>query len=160
MCDRSAVHPSTNQSQNAMLPGAPHSMMTQEEESAVRWRVEIRAEMRALTRDSGKEVSVQKGDFWCGNDWVKSEHVWWLWLDRRTTQERRTEPYRAWWVRLTVDMVAIPRLSITNCLHESSVNLYDKTVKYDNEGINLFLASSDSDFASLSTRLVLLSIFV
>lgn len=32
--------------------------------------------MRALTRDSGKEVSVLNGDFQCGNDGLKSEHVW------------------------------------------------------------------------------------
>lgn len=32
--------------------------------------------MRALTRDSGKEVSVLNGDFECGNDGLKSEHVW------------------------------------------------------------------------------------
>ncbi len=91
-CDNSTVHLSTNQSQNAMLPDVPHSMMTQNEEKAVRWHVEIRAEMRALTRDSRKEVSAQNGDFWCGNDCVKSEHVWRLWLDKRTTQEGGTEP--------------------------------------------------------------------
>lgn len=34
--------------------------------------------MRALTRDSGKEVSVLNGDFECGNDGLKSEHVWQL----------------------------------------------------------------------------------
>lgn len=34
--------------------------------------------MRTLTRDSGKEVSVLNGDFECGNDGLKSEHVWWL----------------------------------------------------------------------------------
>lgn len=32
--------------------------------------------MRALTRDSGKEVSVVNGDFECGNDGLKPEHVW------------------------------------------------------------------------------------
>lgn len=32
--------------------------------------------MRALTRDSGKEVSVLNGDFEFGNDGLKSEHVW------------------------------------------------------------------------------------
>lgn len=32
--------------------------------------------MRALTRDSGKEVSVLNGDFERGNDGFKPEHVW------------------------------------------------------------------------------------
>lgn len=32
--------------------------------------------MRALTRDSGKEASVPNADFECGNDGLKSEHVW------------------------------------------------------------------------------------
>lgn len=62
-CDLSIVHPQNNQSQNAILPGAPHSVMTWDEEKAVSWRAEIWAEMRALTRDSGKEVSVLNGDF-------------------------------------------------------------------------------------------------
>ena len=34
--------------------------------------------MRALTRDSGKEVSAMNCDFECGNDGLKSEHVWTL----------------------------------------------------------------------------------
>lgn len=74
-----------------MFPGARVFMMTQEEEKAVGWRVEIRAEMKVLTRDSGKEASGQNGDFWCGNDWLKSDHVWRLWLDRRTAQESGME---------------------------------------------------------------------
>lgn len=134
----SAVHPNTNRCQNAMLPGAPHSMMTQEEENAVRWHVEIRAKMRALTRDSKKEVSVQNWDFWCGNDWVKSEHVWRLWLDRRTTQERGIGPDKS-----DLDPVAIHRLSMT----------YSKLWQCEN--LNLFQASSDSDFASSSFRVLL-----
>lgn len=94
VCDCSTVDPKANQSQNAMLPGVPLSMMTQEEENVVRWCVEIRAEMRALTRDSGKEASGQNADFWCGNVWVKSDHVWRLWLDMRTMQERGTVPLK------------------------------------------------------------------
>lgn len=45
--------------------------------------------MRALTRDSGKEVSVLNGDFECGNDGLKSQHVWrlcdWTWQQNKTS---------------------------------------------------------------------------
>lgn len=74
-------------------------MTTQEEKIVVRWRVEIQAEMRALTRDSGKEVSGQNSDFWCGNDWVKPDHVWRLWLDRTTMQESGTEALQGFMIQ-------------------------------------------------------------
>lgn len=110
--------------------------MTQEEESVARWRVEIRAEMRALTRDSGKEASGQNGDFWCGNDWVKSDHVWRLWLDSRTAQDRGREALGP--DKSDLDLVTVHRLTIMSCQHkdyEPSVKPYDKTINFDNEKI-------------------------
>lgn len=91
----------------------------------------------------GKEASGQNGDFWCGNDWVKSEHVCRHWWDRRTEQGRGKGGFTGP-DKLDLDPAAANRLTITPCLHKDSdpsVKAYDKNNKlWQRENLNLFQA--------------------